>query len=509
MQRKGGYLLAILFLVVILIFYPIFFSDYIFTDEAVQLWMYKSGSGFNMFIDQGRWITEVLFARLFGAIDTVHQIVYIRLFSLLGWMLCIPVWYVVLKRVVAREPKFQYLPFLTCLYLITSLPFCTSVQWASCLELFLANTAGLLSGAIFLNGIHFTNNRFRVKRVLVIGALAVGIVSLFTYQSGFGCFVIPFLLHFITHGNGKKYQVLIAGIAFYFFVYVVYFLLYKLSLQINHIPHNPRTDIHIDPVDKILFFFAHVLERSFWFNVIFDENSSVARAMYKILFLGWIVFTIVRFAKDAKKSTENRTKKYMNAGKHIAAVLLVLVIAYLPGLVVKENYASNRTMLALNIGVWLICAEMVVYFIGKIKAIRTIGFVVAALLILLGGYNLRRWFLQPVTKEYAALKAYVQQHYHTGIKTFYFIPASQEEFKNQLHLNRSMDEFGVPSTAFEWVPEPISKQIVYEITGNRKMADSLVIKTGPDIQSFTGSGKAVTDSTMLVNMPALITAAKP
>jgi len=71
-----------------------------------------------------------------------------------------------------------------------------------------------------------------------------------------------------------------------------------------------------------------------------------------------------------------------------------------------------------------------------------------------------------------------------------------------------MDEFGVPSTLVDWVPEDFSRQMVFEKTGNRQIADQLTVKYWPDIESFNASGEKLTPDVLLVNAPALI-AEKP
>ncbi|WP_207510690.1 hypothetical protein [Longitalea luteola] len=114
-QRKDVYFLALLFLVVILIFYPVCFAEYIYTDEVIQLWNYRPGSGFEMYGSQGRWIPELILSQAYAAIDSVKGITYIRIWALLLWLACIPVWYVTMKRIVAMDQVMN-----TCL----SLPAC-------------------------------------------------------------------------------------------------------------------------------------------------------------------------------------------------------------------------------------------------------------------------------------------------------------------------------------------------------------------------------------------------
>jgi hypothetical protein len=93
MQRKDVYAIGILYLLMLLIFYPLFYTEYIYMDEAVQIWLMKPGTDYMLFLDDGRALTEWLQFPLFSAIDSIHAITYIRIISLVGWMICVPVWY--------------------------------------------------------------------------------------------------------------------------------------------------------------------------------------------------------------------------------------------------------------------------------------------------------------------------------------------------------------------------------------------------------------------------------
>jgi hypothetical protein len=495
MQQKDLFLIGLLGLIVIVIFYPVIYTDYAYTDEVTQLQHYRPGSGFYMFIDQGRWITELLFSRFFSAINTIHEITRLRIFSLVGWLVCLPIWYISLQRIVVNNPAYRYLPFFTCLYLVLSLPFAIAVQWASCMELFLANTLGLLSGVILYQGIYNKQeNRKYVSPVAAIGSAVLGILSLFTYQNGMCCFLIPFLLHFINVQTKRKEQVLITGIAAYFIIYAVYYVLFKISLSINHITASARTGLHLDPVKKLAFFFARPLERSYRFSIVADENSRLGFVIYAILFLGTIALAFLRFGKN------NR----VGAVKYVVAVVTVFLLSYLPSFAVAENYASNRTMLALDLCVWIVSMDMLLFFVKGVRLRTAIGVTTACILVVLGWYNFRKGFLKPVHEEYVALRDFIQHNYNNDIKTVYFIQPPQNAFEKKYGITSSMDEFGVPSTFPNWVPEDITRQLIYEKTGSRQTAAQITVKYWPDIESFTASGEKLSANTLLVNVPVIL-----
>ena len=500
MQRKDFYLLGILWVCVLFIFLPLFTSDYIFTDEASQIWGYNAIPGLNLFIDDGRWLTEILQSWLFKMADTIHDVTYLRLISLFGWLLCLPIWYVVIKKIIAKVPAYEYLPFFICLYLVTSLPFIASVQWATCMQFFIADTASLLAGAVVLKGIHFGKKWVVVSPLAVVMALLLGVAALFLYQGAFACFLIPFLLHFINPFNDKKDSVLISGLVVYFVVYVVYFVLYKVSFSLfNNIVPSPRNALYIDPWNKIKFFLARPLERSFRFTLITSEDSLISKISYPVLLGTLAVSTYIRYGRA----------KWLYAVKHLTAIGVIFVLSYLPPLLIQENYASNRTLMALNMCVFIVCFEMALYFIRSRRLLQIAG--VAVLLFFVGcaRYNFQQVFLKPVKAETAALTTFIKQHYHPGIQTIHFIRPSEDFMAEKYQVNRSMDEFGVPTSCMSWVPEPLVKQLVYETTGNRQQALQLVVKQWASKEEYTRSGENINSSILLVDVPAIMNAITP
>ena len=114
--------------------------------------------------------------------------------------------------------------------------------------------------------------------------------------------------------------------------------------------------------------------------------------------------------------------------------------------------------------------------------------------------------MKPIKEEYAGVKNYFQQHYNRNITTVFFIKPSEDAFQKKYNLKISMDEFGVPSTFFTWVPEPLMRQLVLEKTGNREIANQLTVKYWDSAESFSASGEQVTANTMVVNMPEILSA---
>src|SRR5215469_17115083 len=68
--------ISALIIVAFIIFYPVLFTEYAYTDDWVELWQYKSQAG-NGLISYGRYITEALNNWLYHFIDAnkVHDLI--------------------------------------------------------------------------------------------------------------------------------------------------------------------------------------------------------------------------------------------------------------------------------------------------------------------------------------------------------------------------------------------------------------------------------------------------
>lgn len=501
MVRKDFYLLGILWLIVLFTFLPLFYSDYIFMDEALELWQYNSIPGLQMFTDDGRWLAEQMHSWLFKTTDTIHGVTWFRLISLFGWLLCLPVWYAVIKRLVNKVPAYEYLPFFICLYLVTSVPFLVSVQWATCMQFFLSNTAALLSGAIALNSIQFQDNKLKVRVPGVLASTGLGLISLFLYQGSFACYLIPFLIYFINPFNQKKDITLVLGLAFHLCVCAVYFVLYKTTLSIfySNIVEPARNSLYINPVEKLKWFLARPLERSFRFTLLTNEDSPVSKVYYPIMLLVLVVLALMRF----------RIEKWKLAVKYLAGIGGIFILSYLPPLLIKESFASNRTLMALNLCVFIVCLEMALWYIKNKRVLQVAGIAMICFFTLCARYNFQQVFLRPLVQETAVLKAYFKQHFNSSIHSIYFIRPSEDFMAEKYKVNRSMDELGVSSSCWEWVPESLSKQLIYEATGNRQQAKAVTVKHWPSKAAYLNSHEVLNSSILVVDVPEILNSVEP
>jgi hypothetical protein len=257
----------------------------------------------------------------------------------------------------------------------------------------------------------------------------------------------------------------------------------------NNIAPSDRTSLHINIPNKLIFLFTRPLSSAFHFTWICNEKSIAGVIVYAILFGSW---GLVSFYQRRQSPVLLRLRYFL-------AVACFMALIYLPSLVVKENYASNRTLFALNLAVFFLVAESLLNAIRNDKVQRIVVTGLSVLFIVNAWYNFNQQFLAPVKKEYGALKEFITDHYQVGTDTVYFIRPPEDFFVKKFSITRSWDEFGVPSTFFEWTPEFLVKQLVFEKTGSRTMADKLVIKNWPGYDAFLKAGLPFSPSILLVD----------
>jgi hypothetical protein len=494
MKSSNALLLAIPF-VFLLIYFQVLFTDYAYLDEIYQLWHNKDNSNFIGIHSQGRWLSALLFQKLFASISTIHQLKLLRLFSLIGWITTALVWALAYKRWIT----WLKLPWQTwalgSLYVVCSLSVCVYIGWASCMEVFLSVLAALLSGHMLYRDLINRPNEIRLSNLILLGSLVLGIISLFTYQSGFGIFLVPFFLHYMQRKTAKPDRVVIIGIVFYLLVYIVYYFLFKYSLRAYDVPASDRTEIHFNFFKKLSFFFSGPFPQGFSMNFLFLARSILSQIFYLVVFVVWIVITFRR----------NRQSGIFHILWFIGFSFFLLALIYLPSMIAAENFPSYRTLIAFNLAVFIMVMESFLNVFRNDRSRRIVSWSMALWLILTAIYAFNFQFINPLRKEYKVLKNFMETHYKSSVRQVYFIRADKFLFAQEFHTNVYRDEFGAPSTYRDWVPEPIVKQMIFEITKNRGVAEAVKVIQFENVQSFHQSGSAIDSTALVVNMDYLFT----
>lgn len=488
LKNKNLFFLIFLISIVIGIYFPIFYTEYLYTDEANQIWLTKKGINYQTSVPQGRYITYIIMEWLFGYINTVHDVIYVRLFSFFGWIFCLPIWFFIINKLCIKSKFSKVLVMLFMIYLISMPPFIIYIGWSACMQMFIACTSALLAGYLLYNGINYIDNRVTISTSVIIVTIFLGLMSLFTYQNCYGCFFIPFFIHFIS--TKKFSKTIYIGIIFSLATFIIYYAFFKYSLNVSSLAKSERTTLTTNPVNKLLFFFARPLQSAFHFTYIFNEKSIIGFIIYTSVSFAWLLINYIR----------QKTKKFSEKITYLFGLNLFAIMIYLPSLIVKENYSSNRTLFALDLFVFFLVAETLFSLIkrNKIQLITASG--IGALFLLNAWYNYNKQFIDPLKIEYDFLKKNISESYKPDMSAVYFICPSEKFFENKYNITPSWDEFGQPSTSKLWVPDPLIRQLIFEKIGDRQVADKILIKCWPSEDAFDHSGDLMLKKSMIIKM---------
>lgn len=491
-HRKG---LSLLFILAVygLVYFPTLWADYVYLDEIHQLWHNQDHSNLHMFLTQGRLLTGLLFDKFFGSLSTIEQLKLLRLFSLGGWVLNTWLWSILFTQWARRLVLKDATLWLGNLFVICSPAVAIYIGWASCMELFLGVGVALLAGHLLFRPLMKGDERTRLPITPAFAALALGIISLFIYQTAYGAFLLPFFLYFVKT-RGKLDRRLSIAVGVYFFTYVVYYFLFKYSLQVYGVPASDRTGINLDILSKIGFFFSGPLPQAFSLNWLYSSSNLVSQALYILLFLLWVVsvFRTGKGAPPVRKIT------------YIVGVLFLIALIYLPLMIAKENFSSYRTLFAVSLGVFLLLVEDVFSLIKSDSTRRKAMLALTAAVLITGIYNYQVQFLNPLKKEYAALSNYFRRHYTADKLTVHFIRADRKLFTALYGTKVVKDEFGAPSSSRDWVPEPLIRQFITEMTGSREAAARVTIVQYESREQFMQSGAADSGKSLVIDVNELL-----
>jgi hypothetical protein len=144
--------------------------------------------------------------------------------------------------------------------------------------------------------------------------------------------------------------------------------------------------------------------------------------------------------------------------------------------------------------------------IQKDTARKAATLLLAIYLLFTGIYNYNIQFVNPVKREYAALSTYFRQHYTADKLTVHFIRADRKLFNTLYGTRVIKDEFGAPSSSRDWVPEPLIRQLLTEMTGSREAARRVTVVQYETRDQYTQSGPAAEGKTLLMDANEILRA---
>lgn len=443
---RNGLVLLIILIVAAIIFAAVFTSDYLYLDEAYQLWQRHNIRNYQMSSSDGRLLSGLFFQKTFSRISSVEQVRYLRVFSLAGWIFTSWLLYFFAKQWVKKLELPSCLPFLLSVFCICSSSVAIYIGWALCAEVFLASLAGLISGHILFMTLMNTGKSL----VNIVWVVLIGLVSLLFYQTCFGLFVLPFLFVWLKGNIPQRKRILLIGLAVYFGTNLVYYLLFLLYQRVLGIAPNSRTELVIQPLKKISFFFGTPFSQAWSLNLLHNLHNIFSQLLPVVLLITWLVLFI--------RQTSPRLVK--TVAIELLGIIFLLGCSYLPSLVAKENFSSYRTMIALNLCVFILFALAIIKSLPNEKY-RLYFITGLCILFLIVGYlNYNQKFAGPLRKEFAALDQLSVMKSAGPSDTILFIRPDPKLFQRLYGVKGYKDEFGLPSTLRDWSPENLTRYLI-------------------------------------------------
>jgi hypothetical protein len=364
------------------------------------------------------------------------------------------------------------------------------------MEVFLAVAFGLISANIFFTNLLDQGNKIHLPLKIIVGSLFFGLVSLFIYQPSFGIFLVPFFLRYVTRKKARPDSIFMIGLIFYFVTYIIYYFCFKYSLGSYQIAASTRTELNFNFLKKISFFFSGPFPQGFSLNVLFYAGSILSQGFYVLVFLTWLLITFKR----------NSPGGFGRKLFFVAFILFQLALIYLPSMIAAESFPSYRTLFVFNLAVFLMLAESL-FSLAKREKVRKLFLLLAIAWVLVTGfYTFNLQFINPLKKEYSVLRNFFRVNYKPSVTRVYFIRADKFLFSRQFHTKVYRDELGAPSTYRDWVPEPIIKQMILELTNDRNIAEKTTVVQFENPVRFDQSPKVIDSAnSLLVDMNSLFT----
>jgi len=150
----------------------------------------------------------------------------------------------------------------------------------------------------------------------------------------------------------------------------------------------------------------------------------------------------------------------------LALAVLLLPVTYLPNLVVEENWASYRTLVALDTLVLVYLALALWGYWQAFRwpaAARSLTALVSVAAIMstgLAAHNVRTYFTIPQERELTFLRAHLIPVNLARSARLYLIGCT---WQNSLAPKVRYDEFGLPSSAAPWAPRPMAYLVLQEL----------------------------------------------
>jgi hypothetical protein len=322
---------------------PVLDRDYLFADDYPQ---FARRLGMEPCTQMGRPLLGVAFRLLPEKSTSLAYYRGLRAFSIAGSLLLLGTLYAaVLRRML--PPAAAFVAAVGGL----SLPaFQVCASWSTAYPLPWACLLGLASGIVVRTVFERQSDGFR-RAFALAGALLLELIALAVYQPCAMCYwlvLLPLVCNadFVRCQAHRRttYRIAVCGFA----ALVVYFALFKLSAYLGLFTPLPRAALETDLIGKLAWFVRKPIIRCLAVWGLYEwRNIGVAIATTVS------IVAVVSYLRRLTETTGGAASVRLRIWQAGAVVGLVL-LAYLPVLLVAEDWASYRSMIALSTTVYVL-----------------------------------------------------------------------------------------------------------------------------------------------------------
>ncbi|MEI7595054.1 MAG: glucosyltransferase domain-containing protein [Bacteroidota bacterium] len=471
---KSHYLVfAVLVIIVMSFLFSGIFMNFAMTDTYDFMWNWANQGFLLQHIRDGRPLYGLLSKLIYPNISSIEQFKYVRLVALLFMFVFSLCFYRMLIKY-----DFPKVKSMLIVILFLASPFAgITVHWVvlclAALALMLVIIASDIAMDAFMQKQELSTANFILK--LVVSGL-LGVCVLCIYQPIFPVFILPAFLIFLKQRNLKG---LWYFLFFNFAIYAIYFVIYNGLLSVLELEASARGGIGFSGA-KVMWFINGAISKTWLHSLVFVKYNF--RIIIRVITGVAVLYFIFRQLKLIKKE---------HIFEYVLTLVMFYILAYLPNFLAADIWVSYRSLG----GVTAVTTVLFIIAFHEVqlpeKMTNIICGVFVSIALVSGFYNNHYSIAQVQSNEYAAVKEELKKNVVNGLPKAITTIAPKDDFlyKNKIVPLPVTDEFGLQSSSRKWVPIPMIKQALFEITGNRSEVDKIVFTMCDDKNPLADSLK--------------------
>lgn len=303
----------------------------------------------------------------------------------------------------------------------------------------------------------------------VLTAITCIIIALLIFQPAAMLYWPLALIPIVMHDNQPSKKRWLQLIAAYFIIglssIALYWGLTKSILFFTGVTLSWRAELIqlSDIPHKIQWFIRNPLRNALNLWDVFPSN--------KLGFTVLLIITAGIFYNPARAIKEKKNSSFMNSLLKLSLIMSALLLSYLPNLLIKDSWASYRTMVSLTTAVCILFGYAIINIVNAVfynysQQIKKI--IIAMILSIVTAYgcylsytNLNKYIVMPQIKEVEYVKDAINSYGVSNLmrnKNIYIRLVSDKA----LHAKGFLYEFGQISSQYCWATMSFSKKVLYD-----------------------------------------------